>query len=398
MLKKIRRRDCMNTFFNDIQAKAHVLHHGIRLSQAAKDSFNSKFLLKRRFYSNYDDYDYLNINVPQEIVFPESGIVATVILKNSSPWIVDYCNNQFFLTHEGSDNFKKQVCFLPTPLFYGKKLKNGDSVEQYITKLFGHSIGVFASTNCFFAQRDNVCKFCSISANQGRPKDACPKVNVPCILEAIKIAVSCDQTINDIFISGGVTTNNFDDNFIFYSNLAISVKNLLLSLGKTVEVTLNTYPPRNLELINRLQGTDIAVMVSIETIKDDIRSFICPGKSIMFNSIGVDNIFEKFVSAVGYGRVLAFVIQGLEDTETIMRGVQHFATLGVCIVVHVLHVDPGTWVYRQNITPPLPDEIIEIAKQVSKIYHLHKFDSSKLYGGRSSLDAESSWYDFEVYR
>lgn len=385
----------MDTFYSDLQTKAHVLHYGVRLSQVAKDKFSSDFLLKRRVYSNYDDDDYLDINVPQEIIFPESGIVATVILKNSSPWIVDYYNNKFFLIHDGSDNLKKQVCFFPVPPFYGKKLKNGNLVEQYVTKLFGHSIGVFGSTNCFFAQQGKVCKFCSISANQGRPKDTCSRIDVSCILEAVKIAVSCDYTINDIFISGGVITNNFDNNFIYYSNLAILVKKLLLSLGKKIEVTLNTYPPCNLELIDRLHGSGIAVMVSIETIRDDTRSFICPGKSVIFNSIGVDNILKKFVSAVGYGRVLAFVIQGLEDAETLIHGVQHFAALGACIVVHVLHVDPGTWVYSQNIVPPLPDEIIKITQRVSKIYHLHKFDSSILYGGRSSLDMEASRYSFE---
>lgn len=385
----------MINFISDIQAKAQVLHHGFSMTNAALNAFSSDYLFKRRVYSNYDDGYFLEIDVPPEIVFPNSGIVATAILKNESPWTVDYREGCFFLRNTNSDAQAITVDFIKKPEFYGKKLKNGDAVESHITKLFGHSIGVFARTSCCFAKQDAVCKFCSIRSNQGRPSDTCQHVDITNILEAVEIAVTLDNSINDVFISGGVSTEDFDENFIFYSDLAISVKKLLQRLGKTVEVTLNTYPPRDLNLIDRLANTGIAAMVSIETADDERRSFICPGKSRLFHEIGVVRLLEKMVSVMGYGRVLVFLIQGIEDEQVLLNGVQRLAELGVCAVVHVLHVDPGTWVFEQKIPIPPPERIVEMAKRVSNIYHTYHLDSSVLYGGRSSLDGEASKYCIE---
>ena len=375
---------------SDVQAKAQVLHDGFRLTEAAKNAFDEKYLIKRRIYSNYDDDDFLGEVVPPEILFPGSGIVATAILKIESPLVVDYRDGRFFLRDTGGTFSEKPVDFIRKPPFYGQRLSTGEAVESYITKLFGHSIGIFARTSCFFAKQDTVCKFCSIRANQGRPQDACHSVDASKVLEAVEIAVTLDDSIDDVFISGGVTTEDYDENFIFYTDLAVAVKKRLHSLGKAVEVTLNTYPPRDLNLIDRLTDTEIAVMVSLETVEEERRSFVCPGKSKLFHELGVETLLRKLVSVVGHGRVLAFLIQGMEDDEILLQGVQRFAELGVCAVVHVLHVDPGTWVQKQGIPIPEPERIVEMAKQVSQIYRTHGLDASVLYGGRSSLDGEAS--------
>lgn len=383
----------MSSFLSDIQAKAQLLHYGFRMTNDAQNAFHTDYLIKRRVYSNYDDGNFLMVDVPPEIVLPDSGIVATAILKNDSPLVIDYQDDAFFLCSTGGGSEKKVVEFIKRPPFYGKKLSNGNAVESYITKLFGHSIGVFARTRCFFAKPDTVCKFCSIRSNQGRPHNLCHSVDIPTILEAVEIAVTLDDSINDVFISGGVSTEAFDENFIFYSDLAVAVRKRLQSLGKSVEVTLNTYPPRDLKLIDRLAGTGIAVMVSIETVDDERRSFICPGKSRLFHELGVENLLKKFVSVLGYGRVLVFLIQGIEDEQVLLSGVQRLAEIGVCAVVHVLHIDPGTWVHEQKIPIPMPERIVEMAKEVSRIYHTYQLNSSVLYGGRSSLDGESSLFD-----
>ena len=116
----------MINFISDIQAKAQVLHHGFSMTNAALNAFSSDYLFKRRVYSNYDDGYFLEIDVPPEIVFPNSGIVATAILKNESPWTVDYREGCFFLRNTNSDAQEITVDFIKKPEFYGKKLKNGE--------------------------------------------------------------------------------------------------------------------------------------------------------------------------------------------------------------------------------------------------------------------------------
>lgn len=378
-------------------AKAQLLHYGISLTETAKAELRSgNYLGKRRVYSNYDDDCFLDVEVPPELFFTDSRFPATAIYKEDSPWTVCFENGHFFMKSESFPDYYKEILFLKKPAFYGKQLSNGEYAESYVTKLFGHSLGVFASTNCYFAEIGQACKFCSIKSNQGRPNDACKRVNKLMLLEAIEMAVNHDKDIDDIFISGGVISSDFDLNFLWYCEIAKAIKEKLAQMGKHIDVTLNTYPPANLDLAENLRGSDIAVMLSIETIDDELRKKICPGKSVLFNSLGMDNIFKRFVDVVGYGRVLAFVIEGIEDENTILRGVSYYGAMGVCIVVHVLHVDPGTWIAEQNMKSPKPEIILETAEAVSVIYHDNALDTSILYGGRSSLDAESSGVMFKT--
>lgn len=376
-------------------AKAQLLHYGVSLSDSAIQQIRKgDYLGKRRVYSNYDEDTFFDIEVPPELFFTDSKFPATAIFKKDSPWTIIYENGCFYMTSSMYPDYSKEIVFLKKPSFYGKLLHNGDSVEQYVSKLFGHSLGVFASTHCYFAETNQVCKFCSIKANQGRPQDVCPRADVSLVVEAVEIAVQDDENLDDVFISGGVINGDYDKNFLWYCELAKAIKQRLYELGKSIEVTLNTYPPKHLELVENLRDTGIVAMISIETVDDGLRKKICPGKSILFNELGIKNIFQKFVDAVGYGKVLAFVIEGIEDEETILRGVDEYGAMGVSLVVHVLHVDPGTWIEEQNMKSPNPQTILDTAQKVAAIYHKNRLDTSVYYGGRSSLDGESSGEQF----
>lgn len=380
----------MSVFYGDIEAKALLLHYGISFTKNAQRQLEKSYLEKRRVYSNYDEFLYSKTTVPPEVCLQDSMMPATVIIRKDSPLHVDFCDGFFLLLNDFEHSYNKKIGFYKTPSFYGKRLINGERVEQYITKLFGHTIGVFASTHCYFAEKGIACKFCSIKSNSMRPQDATSCVSIDRVCEAIEVALACDDSINCVFISGGVISEDYNSNFLFYCSLAKEIKRRVNSINPAIEVTLNSLPPKSLDLVEGLRDTGIAYMLSMEAIDTDTRRFYCPGKNELFESLGVEKILDKFVDAVGYGRVLSFVIEGIENKRTILDGARFFGKKGVCIVSHILHIDPGTWVYSQGMCPPPVDEIMEIASEMSKIYHEFGLDTSILYGGRSSLDGESS--------
>lgn len=384
----------MSILYSDIEAKALLLHYGVTFTDSALSEFQneSTLLSKRRVYSNYDEKSYLSIPVPPEVVFSSSKIVANVILKKESPLRIDYCDGHFFLQDKNNPTYQKRIDFFKSPLFYRKRTSSGDYTNRYITKLFGHSLGVFVSPSCFFSRHDTICKFCSIKSNQGRPSNACSisPSNLDKLLESIEIALSCDNSINCIYISGGVTSADFDSNFLYYCNIAIEIRKKVNMINPNVEVTLNSYPPYSLTLFDKLKDNNIAYMLSIEALSDNKRAFYCPGKSKIYGNYGLDRIIDKLLNVVGYGKVLAFVIEGIEEPEKIIQAAQSYGYMGVCIIAHILHVDPGTWVENNKMQVPSVDEIIKTASALSHVYHRYGIDSSRYYGGRSSLDTESS--------
>lgn len=375
---------------NDIKLKAELLHYGVGISRIAAEKFGDPFLAKRRVYSNYDDSRFLHIDVPQEIIFPNSQIAANAILKETSPWAIVFRNNKFFLQGKNNLSATHEITFPLKPSYYDKKLRNGELTSSYVTKIFNHSLGIFVRTNCFFAEIDLPCKFCSIATNQGRPLDTPQFINKSLLLEAVKNALLDDSSINDIFISGGIISNNLDKNFLYYLDIAENIKNLIMELNLSTEVTLNVYPPRNINLIDCLKNTQIVLMISIETFNAHLRKFICPGKAELFNEYGVNKLLDRFVSAVGYGRVLTFVIDGIEDRSLILLGAERLAQMGVCTVAHVLHIDPGTWIEQQGFRVPLPEDIIRTTIGIAEVYQKYHLDTHIFYGGRSSFDAEAS--------
>jgi len=376
---------------NDTELKAHILSYGINVTSAAIEKFSHEtvYLAKRRVYGNPDDEEYLGIELPQEILF-DNGFAANIVYRKSSPWTLDVDMDGYFL--QRSEYFKHYVRFTPRPAFYGKKLKNGDTVESVVTYLFGHTLGFFINTSCAFADAGKPCKFCSILSNSNRPDNMAMGIDSELAAEALRIALSnCDVPLDGIFISGGNYATDFDTNFREYVSFAIEMKRIVKECGHDLAVTINVYPPKDLTIVEKLRGKGIGLMVSCEVFDSARFSLICPGKSAALCKDRLIAILKSYVDVVGKGHVFAFIIHGLESEKTLLTGLKEFARLGICPITHVLRIEPDTQINScDGIYVPTPEQILSVAKTMKKLCDKYGYDSSHAYGGRSSLDGEYS--------
>jgi len=368
--------------------KASLLFHGFNMNERAIDAFGSPYLSKRRVYGNTDDDNYNMIEVPQEIILKNSNIIVAAILKDNSIWELDFRKGEFFLT---SNDFQDvEVSFTKTPPFYDMKTSEGIEVKSIMSMIFGDTLGIFANTTCYFATFERQCQYCSIRSNVARPNDIIGNQTIVQTIEALKMAISNDENMIDhIFLSGG-NIHGINDNFIFYVSLAKRVKKIIDESERDIKVMLNVFTPNDLSLINNLKDSGISVLVSTEVFDATLFAEYCPGKNEVITKEHLKKGLRKYLDVLGDGNVYSIVMQGLEPISSLKEGILEYAEMGVCPIVNILHVDPGTVIYERQMAPPQPNEMIEIASFVQEVYAANGFDTTRVYGGRSAFDRESS--------
>jgi len=375
--------------------KAELLSYGVRLSESARLKFGHPYLRKRRFYGNPDELLTGSSELPQEIILLPSMSVVNGLFRNSSPWSLSVIDGEFVVCK--NDAIISAVTFPIEPLYYSLKTKSGVQVNSIVTFLFGHALGIFVNTTCRFASQGNPCKFCSISANEQRPDNAMHWLSAETVSEALSIALDNDNGFVDcIFISGGNFDLDFDDNFSYYSDIAIAAKKVCSYKNRDIEVTLNVFPPKTIDLLEKLKNRAINLLISTEVFEEDNYNFYCPGKAMAYSRDALNKILRASVEILGNKRVYSFAIQGLESDTILLEGVKAYSEMGVCTIVHILHPDPNTYAHKANIPIPSPERILYVAQQVSEIYGKYDFNTSSIYGGRSSLDKESSMHIIEI--
>ena len=380
----------MNRLLTNVELKAEVLSYGVRISKNALNNFSLPYLIKRRAYGNPDEESITKREIPQEFIFQPDNIIANIIIKETSPWTIEY-DGVYYLYNEIT-KCKYNITFTETPSFYGMKTNEGEDIESILTFIFGHSLGVFVNSSCYFSLKGKQCHYCSIDSNQARPNNIKKILERNSTLEALKTAIVNDDKglINSIFISGGVFEVN-DSNWLYYAELAIEAEKLIKKLNKNIVVTLNVFSPKDEQIIDILRYSDINILVSTEIFDKELFKKICPGKSEQLTKKHLCKVLDKYVSVLGQNnRVFSIVIQGLEEMASLRDGIISYAERGVCTIVNVLHLDTGTELLLKGVTVPSPQQVLEIAKYTSDIYNRYGFNSSIAYGGRSSFDREAS--------
>ncbi len=378
-----------------VELKARILSEGICYSDSFFDWFSKssdeRFLAKRRVYGNSDDFQYGSMNIPQEIVFEPYDIVANAMVRINSDLLVDITADGPVITDKKT-NESYSISFTKEPVFYGETVTENVKADNVITYLFGHTFGIFESTQCYLANKEEACKFCSIRANKYRPKDILNIVDVSTVLSCLDVIFRKDLnvTVNNIFISGGNIYNDVNKNFKHYSSLAVEVAKLIEKYSLNISVTLSVFPPQDLSLVDMLHGYNINLMVSTEVFDPHLYDIICPGKSKILSKSHLESYLCSAVRALGHNRVFSFAIHGLEPLESLLHGIEKYAEMGVCTIVHVLRKEPGTDIGKCDVYVPTFEEVVNVAKYTQDIYSRYGFDSSVAYGGRSSLDKEAS--------
>lgn len=371
--------------------KAQLLSNGVALSDEALDNYDSKFIEKRSAYGIQDPCEYRVKRVPQEIIIQPEKLMCAANINPMSANMLNYSSDMhcFFLENNLYKR-KTEVLFPIRPDFYDKHLISDPSIRinQIISLYGGHSLGAFLIRNCWL-EKNGVCHFCSLCNNHGKENDFFNLIKTDVLIESIEIALSEKYPIKQIMLNGG-NLSSLDDNFIFYVERALAVRSLLDRLGRTdIEIHLIVSPPRDLELLECLRGSNIKLAINMETYDDDLFSVFCPGKSKFIGHGHILNALKKSVDVLGTEKVYSILVGGLEPLNSLRKGIEYLTDVGVVPVINVLHVDPNTLV-SANQSPSL-DSILNMGEILQTAYSQLSPSFIPFYYecGRNSLDTEA---------
>lgn len=380
---------------SNIELKAQLLSNGINITEEARRNFCEPYLIKRRAYGNSDENKFITYDVPQELILLPDELVVGVTLREQSSWTLDFAEGKFFVKNSNFQN--TYVDFTKKPDFYDIDLSNGKKVSSVVTLISRNTLGMFVNTTCTFAKHEFQCKYCSINKNLARPNDLENIIDKDIASEAVKKALDSDLSlINSILISGG-NFDDFDKNFLYYTDLAMAIQNVVNKYSKKIEVVLGVFPPKNLTLIERLKNQDLNILISTEVFDQDLFKKYCPGKSDIVGKEHIISALDKLIDVLGKNKVFSIVIHGLESDESLIKGMEFYSSKGVCPIVNVLHIDPNTYLQdMQYVQVPSANSLIKIGEITQKIYSKNDFNTLNIYSGRNAFDREASLKLFSI--
>ena len=372
-----------------VWCKAQLLSKGIAIDDSVISNYNENYIEKRSAYGIQNPSKYLSIRVPQELVIMPEELICSININPGSEWVLMYsAYDKNYLIKYGS--VEKEVTFPKRPKFYEKFLESDPriKVNQIISLYGGHSIGAFLIRNCWF-EKNGVCHFCSLCNNHGADNDFLNIIDNDVLVESIEIALQEDYPITQIMLNGG-NLKSLDDNFKFYVNRIIAVRNLLNKLNRNdVELHLIVSPPEDIEIIETLYDTKIKIAINIETYDEKFFSKYCPGKNKYIGHQRILDALKKSVKVLGSENVYSIFVGGLESLDTLEKGINMMITNGIVPVINVLHIDPDT--LMNNNQRPSIDYLMASGKLLQKAYSQLSSNFVPFYKncGRNSLDTEA---------
>lgn len=368
-----------------VEIKAWVVSHGIRISEEALDAFGSPYLEKRRAYGMQDPGRFLHISIPQELFLLPEKLVCSVNIKDDSPWILDYDPSKGYFVSNGTDSCP--VTFPLRPLYYSSDIEvGGRKLNQYFTLYGGSSLGAFLSRSCVF-HGETGCHYCSLDKNTENVDNYAHLIKPKELHAALEEILKEDYPFGQVMLNGGIT-GNLDESFRFYIEQTKAALDAVKKSGRNIQVHLITAPPKNLELLDLLEGLDIRIAMDSEVADESLYRKYCPGKSKVVPKDHLFAALKRSADILGKGNACSVFVGGLESVASLSMGMRRLADAGIAPVVNVLHVDPGTKI-SSDLAPSV-DTVLEMGSALQEIYLEHGFEPFYRNCGRNSLDTEAS--------
>ncbi len=371
----------------DVVVKAELLSYGVQLTAAALKNYGKPYLVKRKAYGNSDPLSLVAAALPQEMYVTQSQLVCAVNIRHASPWAIDWNDEQFVLIRKGLAN-AVPLAFPKHPRFYDNKDDTGFAPAAVVTLYGGAALGIFVYGDCTLVTRKQACHYCSIEPNRARSSEFLAVISPLDVEKAIRMSLAVDEgQIKQIMLNGG-NFPDLDKSFSYYISIVQAARRAVDLSGKNIPIHLIAFPPRNLRLLKEIADFDVEIAFNTEVFNENLFEKYCPGK---FSDGGHKLLFsamEEAVKQIGKGRVFSIFVGGLEPLESLNRGMEFVAELGVTPVVNVFHADPETPLANHQVANSA--EIMAMGKALQTIYRKHEI-LEPFYAecGRNSIDYEA---------
>lgn len=320
--------------------KLLLLAHGVRLSEAAESELEAKGGF------NHEEFDALDLVLNGHIY-----VCAPYNTNRSqlSPFCVDTApGGSYSLTCYDAIITEVQVRMVDV---LGEKQTYGGILYHDVTYLSNDRLRVYQRLGCFFKDCGKACQFCDM------PEDG-RTLTLKDIYQAIDEYLDHPK-VRHYLIGGG--SNSPGDNF---ERAAMIARHIRDTTDKPIY--LMSLPPKDPEVLLHLKESGITqVAFNLEIFDRDLALRYMPGKGAIPFSV-YDQAFQAAVKLWGKtGNVRTIFVVGLESKNSLLRGVNYAAELGVSPILSLFRPAPGTLL--QRFLPPSDDEIWEIYQRAKVI-------------------------------
>lgn len=324
--------------------KLLLLSHGVRLSRSAE-----RLLSAGRGF-NHEEFDALDLAVREHIY-----ICAPYAsnLSQLSPFCVEAApDGSFFLSHYGR---KVTAVRIRPPDDLGKNTTIHGVALHDITYLTNDRLRVYHRPGCYFKECGMGCAFCDV-----------PKESVGFDLQDILQAVDAYRNhpkVRHYLVGGGSAAP--DDGF---DTVASICKHIHDTTGKPIY--LMALPPQPPKILRRLYDAGVTeVAFNLELFDRTLAKRYMLGKGAIPLS-AYEAAFEQAVQLWGKtGNVRTLFVVGLEPANSLLRGIEYAARLGVAPILSLFRPMADTPLERY--LAPADDEIWRIYQQAKDICRMY---------------------------
>ncbi len=325
---------------NPERLKCMLLAHGVRLSDAA-----SKRLVEAGGF-NYEEFSALDL-----VLLDNIYICAPYHTNRSdlSPFCVEAdSEGGYFLSYFAARVLDVQVR-LKDPV--GERLTKRGIPYHDLTYLGNDRLRVYHRAGCYFKDRGIGCRFCDIPPD-GRT------FTLEDIFQALDAYQNHPQ-VRHYLIGGGSASP--DDDFAVIQAIAEHIRD---TSGKPIY--LMSLPPKDAGILARLKAAGVSeAAFNLEVFDRSLARRYMPGKGAIPLSV-YEQAFRAATKLWGTaGRVRTIFMVGLEPADSLLRGVDHVASMGVSPILSLFRPIEDT--PMQNLLAPSDQEIWEIYQQAQAI-------------------------------
>ncbi len=262
-----------------------------------------------------------------------------------------------FLLCRGSKELL-EVTLFSRPVYYDKKTSDGIPMSKIAQFCFDR-INIGIVNQCFLAENPSyACKFCSIKSNKNN--DLIAKNNKQ-IFETLE-AVLNDKTINPryILLSGG-TLNTDGRGAEYIIPIARRIKEKY-----NLNIYVHMAPPADNSWIDLLAEAGVdEIAYNLEVWDEDLAYKYTPGKMQLIGRKRYLEVLKYSVKKFDPINTRTLFVVGLEPIESILKGIEKVASLGVMPILSVFRPIPETSLAWH--TPPSLEYLLELYEKAENI-------------------------------
>jgi radical SAM protein (TIGR04043 family) len=254
--------------------------------------------------------------------------------------------------------------FLDRPAFFDLNTSRGTKMERLCKMVAPGFPIIYMNRGCMY-WGPSQCKFCVVGYIDTEAKKDPYEV-----AEAVAAGVDEGSIKTHVALTSGALPN--DEGLKLLGEATKAIKDAV-----DIPVSVNAEPPRDLKNINWLSNAD-SVYFNLEVYDKKKRSEILPGKS-EFTLEHYNKVFSECSQYFDENQIASVLLVGLEEDPSLLKGVEHLASLGVMPVPVPFY--PTFHSKLDGTSPPSAEKMKYIYDETARVLSEHGLDPFKTKAG-----------------